>query len=165
MKTKILYILYVTLTLSIAAVWGQSCLNKQESTVNSDMVIDMITPVDELQTQDQGQFWNYMRLTAWVRKAAHIIEYMALGMQMMLILLLKDKNSLKYCICCLYAGLTLALVDETIQIFSSRGPLVSDLWIDLAGTVCGIGVAYLCMLLVKKIKKRKEKDSVQEVLN
>ena len=31
-------------------------------------------------------------------------------------------------------------LDETLQIFTGRGTLVSDIWIDLIGVVIGIGL-------------------------
>ena len=157
---KMLRILYCTLTLSLIAVWGQSCMNKTESAVYSDMVIDTVAPVDELKEGGEAEYGEYMRLNAIVRKAAHVIEYALVGFQVMCILFLRKKTKIRDYITCVYIGLTVALVDETIQIFSSRGPLILDLWIDLGGIVVGIGVALLIRLIVLKTKK----SGIQEMI-
>ena len=48
--------------------------------------------------------------------------------------------------------LIVAFLDETIQIFSGRGPMVSDIWIDLAGGVFGSLIidSLLCLLKRKR---------------
>ena len=153
-STKLLRVLYITLGLSLIAVWGQSCLSKAKSTVNSDLVVGMIVPVDEMKNGTEQEFLEYDRLAALVRKIAHVVEYAAVGFQIMCILYLWDKSRLRDHITCLYCGLTIALIDETIQIFSSRGPLVSDLWIDLAGITVGMGAAYLIRLIVMRKKAK-----------
>ncbi len=155
-KRKILLrILYITLTISVIAVWGQSCLNKAASTVRSDMVVGMFLPVDEMKNGTDAEFLEYDRTAALIRKIAHIIEYAILGFQIMCILYLHYRNKLRDHVICLYAGLTIALIDETIQIFSRRGPLVSDLWIDLAGILLGTAAAFLiCMIINKKVKTK-----------
>ena len=46
-------------------------------------------------------------------------------------------NGVKYLLNVLFSGFTVAFFDETIQIFSGRGPMIADMWIDLGGFVCG----------------------------
>lgn len=159
-KKRILTILYITLALSLIAVWGQSCLSKEASTVNSDMVVGIISeePVEEMKNGSAEEFLHYDRMAAVVRKIAHVIEYAVVGFQIMCILYLWGRMSIKDHVVCLYAGLTIALIDESIQILSKRGPLVSDLWIDLGGIILGAGAAFL----VKTIIRRTGKRTVQE---
>lgn len=154
-KRKLVRLLYITLAISLLVVWGQSCLSKAESTVNSDMVVGVLMPVEEMKNGTQEQFEEYDRAAALVRKIAHVVEYSALGFQIMAIFLLKDKKRINDHVSVLYIGLTIALIDETLQIFSSRGPLVSDLWIDLAGIVVGIGLVSLVRLIVTRRKTQK----------
>ena len=149
-KALLLKILYVTLGLTLVMVWGQSCLNKAESTVNSDAVVGLISPVEELKNGTPAEVEHYDRLTAVVRKIAHVVEYAVVGFQMMCILYLWGRQRIKDCVMCLYGGLTVALIDETIQIFAERGPLISDLWIDMGGTALGIGMAALIRHIVIK---------------
>lgn len=153
---RILKILYVTLTISLILVWGQSCLNKEQSTVSSDFVIDRIEPVDELKNGDEAAHAEYQFLHDLVRKLAHVIEYAAVGFQVMCILYLRKKDSLKYYAICLYFGLTVGFLDESIQILSSRGPLILDLWIDLGGVVVGILAAFVLRAVIQHVTSRKE---------
>ena len=47
-------------------------------------------------------------------------------------------------------ALLVSFLDETIQIFSGRGPAVKDMWIDLSGAVLGLLLALLLRLLFRK---------------
>ena len=44
-------------------------------------------------------------------------------------------------------------LDETLQIFTGRGTLVSDIWIDLIGVVVGIGIGKVIL------ERKNEKDN------
>lgn len=148
---KLLIVLYITFTLSLGLVWGQSCISKEESTVTSDIVVEMITPIDELEPGYRSENgWTYVQLSEVVRKLAHVAEYFAVAFQLMCIFLLKGKNKLVNYINCLFCAMFIALVDETIQLFSNRGSEVRDIWIDLAGTVGGILAAFLIGVIVRK---------------
>lgn len=176
MKKKdqiILKILYVTFTISLLLVWGQSCLNKAESQSYSDVFVDMITPIDQLEIDENhsnADWWEYVHVEAFVRKSAHVIEFGAVGFQLMCITLLRKKRKnettnsighqnnkkelLQLVINCLAIGIFIGLIDETVQIFSSRGSLVSDVWVDALGIVLGIGFA---LLIAKIYLKRANK--------
>ena len=39
---------------------------------------------------------------------------------------------------CGLLGLFAAFLDETLQLFSGRGSMVADVWLDFAGVVCGV---------------------------
>ena len=45
-----------------------------------------------------------------------------------------------------------ALLDETVQIFSDRGPAISDVWIDVLGYFVANILVYLIAFLVKKLQ-------------
>ena len=161
-KETVLKILYITFALSLIVVWGQSCLNQEESTVNSDMVLDMVTSVDEMKNGSSDQVHMYDNYTRIVRKIAHVVEYSAVGFQLMGILLLRGKKKLKHYLMCLYGGLTVAFIDESIQILSSRGPLISDVWIDLGGITLGMIFATLVSIIVIKIHSKKNISKIEE---
>lgn len=76
----------------------------------------------------------------FVRKMAHFTEYLMLGL-----FLGGAARQLGFrrrdALLALLIALLVALVDETIQIFSARGPSVVDVWIDLAGAALGLGIA------------------------
>ncbi len=72
-----------------------------------------------------------------IRKLAHFSEYAALGVISALFFdsLLEDRQ--KKCFVSAIVGILTPLVDETIQIFSGRGPAISDIWIDVLGYSIG----------------------------
>ena len=155
---KLLVLLYITFTLSMILVWGQSCISKEESTVSSDMVVEMIKPIDELEPGYRSENgWTYVELSTYVRKFAHVIEYAAVSFQLMCIFLLKGKRKLTWYINCAFIVMLIALIDETIQIFSNRGSEIGDIWIDMAGCALGIGVAFIIGTIVIKKQAKKNK--------
>lgn len=155
---KLLMVLYITFTLSMIFVWGQSCISREESRVNSDIVVEMIKPIDELEPGYRSENgWTYTELSTYVRKFAHVIEYAAVGFQLMCIFLLKGRRKLVWYINCAFIIMLIALIDETIQIFSNRGSEIGDIWIDLAGSALGIGVAFIIGTIVIKKQAGKAK--------
>ncbi len=155
---KLLIVLYITFTLSMIFVWGQSCISREESRVSSDVVVEMIKPIDELEPGYRSENgWTYTELSTYVRKFAHVIEYAAVGFQLMCIFLLKGRRKLVWYINCAFIIMLIALVDETIQIFSNRGSEIGDIWIDLAGSALGIGVAFIIGTIVMKKQAKKAK--------
>ncbi len=156
-NTKLLKILYVTLTVSLVLVWGQSCISKTESRETSDIVVEWITPIDELDPGYSSETgWTYVELSTLVRKLAHVAEYSVVGFQVMAILLLKKKKSIYMFFNAFFLCMMIGFVDETIQLFSNRGSLVSDIWIDIAGSVLGMIMAYVLEIIILAVKKKKQ---------
>lgn len=91
-----------------------------------------------------------------VRKLAHFIEFCALGV--VAVLLLRNipmRDNLFGKIMLLLVGITIPLVDETIQIFSNRGSSLKDVWIDMSGYLVG---CLLCVGIIKLVAKLKNKN-------
>ena len=51
-----------------------------------------------------------------------------------------------------------AFIDETIQIFSGRGPQIRDVWVDLLGASIGLLIA----TVVRKIWKYKKSSCIAQ---
>lgn len=87
-----------------------------------------------------------------VRKTAHVLEYLTLGLLAASFLgpgvSLWDRVRRL-----LLMGGGIALVDETIQIFSKRTSSVTDIWIDLGGFAAGC----LLILLIELRKQHRAK--------
>lgn len=94
-----------------------------------------------------------------LRKAAHFSEYGLLGVEFSLLLGLQHDKNGKNLQCGRnlldfpLIGMLCAVTDETIQIFSGRGSLVSDVWIDAAGFSTGFFLTVLLFLFVNHCKK------------
>jgi len=100
--------------------------------------------------------WLDVFLIHKIRKFAHFVEYMVFGMIVSKYYLFKKRNVYRL-INSIYIVLSIALVDETIQLISKRQSLVSDIWLDLSGGIVGI-LAYLIYKYYKFQKQQKEKN-------
>ena len=120
------------LILTLALIWGQSVLNRSRSAQESNWVFEKLESVlrffvgDELATEVK------------LRKIAHFGEFFLLGSEAMLLAFLLGKSDARSLVAVFLLVNFCALLDETIQIFSKRGSMVSDVWIDTAGAVTGI---------------------------
>ena len=110
-----------------------------------------------------------------IRKLAHFAEFTVEGFLLMLCLRVYTSHFVRHMSWPLLGGMTTALTDETIQRFiPNRTSAVTDVWIDMAGVVCGLFVALIILLIVRlltafyKIKKenrelRAEQDRLRRV--
>lgn len=97
-----------------------------------------------------------------VRKLAHYSEYFALGIVLWLALCGKIKPFLRGIVLQGFCGLLTAVIDETIQLFSQRGPSLTDVWLDYAGFLCGSLLALLiCHIRAKQAEKKSEKETAE----
>ena len=89
-----------------------------------------------------------------LRKIAHFAEFFAVSAAITLLLRLFRPLSAQLIFNCLSLGLMIAVIDESLQIISLRGPLVSDILLDfcgvIAGTVFALAGAFICEKLFRK---------------
>ncbi len=100
--------------------------------------------------------WLDVFLIHKIRKFAHFLEYMIFGILVSKYYLFK-KRSLNRLINSVYIVLSIAFIDETIQLISKRQSLVSDIWLDLFGGIVGI-LVYFTYKYIKFYRKQKEKN-------
>ena len=74
--------------------------------------------------------------THLVRKIAHVSEFLLLAL--LVCAYLKGRVIKGFYVC-----FTVAFLDESIQLLSGRGSLISDVWVDLIGVVLGAAMASL----------------------
>ncbi len=132
MKKKTFYKIIIILLICVA--WGHSMMPPSASSAESGFVTDVLR---RIVPNISGHF---------VRKAAHFTEYLLLGVFMTLYSCEnRKKTDLKIFANRIFSGLFVSFIDETIQIFSGRGPMISDMWIDLFGfTVGAIVFSIIC---------------------
>lgn len=94
-----------------------------------------------------------------VRKAAHAVEFFALGLELsMLFLMLRRKaHALQAVWNTLSVALTVAVADESIQILSGRGPKVQDVLLDFCGAVCAVLLVSAVYFTVRAVRMYKIK--------
>lgn len=94
-----------------------------------------------------------------IRKLAHFCEFGLLGLLSAAFMnaLGKGKKWLWWVIPAIFC-LLYAISDEVHQIFTNRGPAVTDVLIDFSGSITGIvGINLILLLVFHLIRKRKEK--------
>lgn len=85
-----------------------------------------------------------------IRKLAHFLEFMLEGFLLMLCLRVYTNHFVRHMSWPLLAGMTTALLDETIQLFTpNRTSMVTDVWLDMLGVVAGLFVALIILLIVR----------------
>lgn len=122
------YILLIMIVATLAFIFIQSLLPPEKSSEESSTVGEIIGEIIPPETPT-GEY-----IQTNLRKLAHFTEFALLGAEMSLYILLFVKH-IKYSLLSLPSALLVALFDETVQIFSGRGPAIKDVWIDFSGFV------------------------------
>lgn len=130
-RTNII-ILTILIIATIAFIWSNSLQSIPESQERSLGIMGKITPVLEVFV-GKGNVTDHL-----VRKLAHFIEFGTLGCELALLAVLRKRVHFQPVVNCLFAVLSVAVIDEAIQIFSNRGSQVQDVLLDFAGAVTGI---------------------------
>ena len=136
--------LTVLIIVTLAVIWGHSLLGREASSEESGFVMKLLAPLLEL-IVGKGNVTEHL-----VRKLAHFCEFFVLGAELLLFFALSKSRKNAFLLA-LSHGLFTALMDETIQIFSGRGPMIQDVWLDFSGVTAGA----LLMLAVKVFFKDK----------
>lgn len=131
--------------LTLGFIWGNSLLPASASGALSGWIAELMGRM----------FGGLMQSEAGhgvLRKLAHGTEYLVLGVE--LTLLLKDLHPHPWSLVS-FLGVSTALVDETIQLFSAgRCGQIQDIWIDLGGFAAGaLGCVLTGMLRNKRSRK------------
>lgn len=94
-----------------------------------------------------------------VRKAAHMIEFAALGSFVMgLTLHLHQNYRRSFYGYSFFYVLSVAVIDEHIQNFSlERSSSTSDVLLDFFGSIIGFSMVYLIYVIIKRCKKKQSK--------
>ena len=127
--------LTVLIIVTLAVIWGHSILGREASSEESGFVMKLLAPFLEL-IVGKGNVTEHL-----VRKLAHFCEFFVLGAELLLFFALSKSRKNAFLLA-LSHGLFTALMDETIQIISGRGPMIQDVWLD----VCGFAVGPSLML-------------------
>ena len=126
----------------------------------TEEIVEVVVPnYDQLPTEKQKEIIEEFHLP--IRKLAHFSEFGLLGVLTAAFMnaLGKGKKWLWWVIpaffCLLYA-----ISDELHQLFTGRVPAVKDVLIDFCGSLLGVAVINLILLMIcHGIRKRKEKRS------
>ena len=142
-KNSLTLLLTVLIVLTLAFIWGNSLLDREQSTEVSMGLLDRIEPYLAffgIEPEDDHI----------LRKLAHFCEFGLLGLELASLVWLRLNLSLKSFFLAAAASLAVAVTDETLQYFTGRSCQLSDVLLDFSGAVCGIVGIWIISLLIKK---------------
>lgn len=133
-------------------------MSRETSASESGRVTELLTPLLELFVGKGNVTDDHV-----VRKLAHLCEYSLLGMELLLFFSPPGKAGragfLRSALRAEAHVLFIALIDETLQLFSDRGSLVSDIWLDGFGGIAGILFAVLLLLFLPRFQREHGKSN------
>jgi VanZ family protein len=140
--------LFVVLVIaSVLIIWAFSLEGGRASSVTSNRVlkflqnhfggVSFIERIFGLSSADE-----YTVQQAF-RKFAHFIEYALFGVLAQCLLAATRKMNGHNMLHTVSLGLLVAVIDETIQITTGRGPALADVWLDFVGVLCGCIVMWV----------------------
>ena len=136
-RTVWIVLVYLLIAVTLGFIWGNSIKSRSESKLLSLGVLRWIRPL-------LGVIFSPENVTDHlVRKLAHFTEFGMLGAELILLTALMRKLRVWTVLNCLLAGLSVAVIDETVQIFSARGSQAIDVLLDFGGVVAGAAFALL----------------------
>lgn len=138
------------IALTLAFIWGNSIKDKSESQLLSLRVLQLIRPLLD------AIFSPEHVTDHLVRKLAHFTEFALLGAELIFLTYLLGKLRLQTVLICLFVGLTTAVIDETIQIYSARGSQAIDVLLDFGGVLTGVAAALLILAIKSRTSMKRE---------
>ena len=146
-------ILLVLIFSTVIFIFSRSMLSKEDSSAESRAVGGIMAIIFPEGTK-LGDFVQNN-----IRKIAHFVEFFVLGVELSLFAHLSMKRK-PYVLFSYLFLFVVAFLDETIQIFSGRGPSIIDVWIDFSGAFLAFTCIYLIptAIMISNKKKRTENN-------
>ena len=155
-RRHIIYIIIIATILAavLCFIWGNSLLDGGASRKLSLVVTEFIRPIYKFFINKSA---TDSALHAFVRKAAHFLEFAAISAVASLLLWkLRGGHPVQNLIYVLFGSLSIAVADEYIQYFSpGRSSSVRDVVIDFAGAAVGALIVFGVVFLIRMINKAK----------
>ncbi len=178
-KRMSIFVLLILIILTVALIFVHSAMSPEVSKQESDAVGGVIEEIIEQVAPNNETFRDFVKKN--IRKIAHFAEFGLLGLECAIlgfIILCGSKKkrisefgsdvlSQKMTFCAALGvpktlkttaysfifGLLVAFADESVQILSSRGPSVTDIWIDLAGFASAYIIFSVATTVVCAVKR------------
>ena len=122
-------------------IWSNSVINRENSAQMSGGLVAWLEGVLNVEISE-----------LFIRKAGHFCEYAALGFLYGIRFRQGRKNG-QWIYNYAMAGLATAVIDESIQILSGRGPMVADVLLDFSGFMVGFAGLQLLMVIWQRCKR------------
>ena len=151
-KQKI-FIAFIVLV--VALIWFNSSMPVKQSRAQSGIVTQILNWAVSI-LGGEGTLSVHL-----VRKIAHVIEYSFLGFVCTLFVVVFYSKIRWYHIWNTFSFvLTVAVIDESIQILSGRGPLISDVLLDMCSAIVATSLVFAGNRLLRRGGKKRKHASV-----
>ena len=148
LKKRLLYLLLSVIGLTMLFILTNSLRPPEESMEQSDSALGFIGMLFSPE-KPFGAF-----LQEYGRKIAHFIEYGLLGAEVAILVNFYLQKRKMMAVLSVPLAMCFAVIDETLQYFSGRGPAILDVWIDLGGFLTLSLITYGVIFALTKIKYR-----------
>ena len=158
MKHKIsIAVCVLLIAVTVGFVFNNSSKPTAESQQASAVVAEAIEEVAQKTNSNETQ--TTLVSVRYLRKAAHAVEFFALGLELAAFSLLvgRRKYSFQKLWNVVSVSLLVAVADESIQILSGRGPKVQDVLLDFCGAAVGIALVLLLHYIWISCRKGKRR--------
>lgn len=155
-KRNLTAILYIAIVCIIVFIWGNSCVGKEQSGQNSGFFVELANKMFRPLLDRFGV--TNSQLSYFIRKLGHFSEFFALGTLISLLFICIKKLTPHYIIHAFSIGLAVAVIDESIQILSGRGPMVQDVLLDFTAYAIALIIVFGISILVANHKKHKQTE-------
>ena len=135
--------------ITLAFIFSQSALPPETSQAESEAVGGIIEEILPPETPAGA----YVQKN--IRKIAHFTEFALLGTELALFVVLFMKKRWIFALVSYPAALITAFFDESIQMFSRRGPSIFDVWIDFSGFFVSASIVYALFFAVTYFFRKK----------
>ena len=145
-------ILLSLMVLTVGFIFTQSLLSRETSGQESAAVSGWLSNIFPTSTA-LGAF-----IFENIRKIAHFIEFGILGTELTLYALIYSKEKAKGVLFVSPISFVVAFLDETLQIFSGRGPSIADVWLDYFGALTFSAICLIIYFIIFKFTKNRGKE-------
>ena len=130
--------------------FGNSILSGEDSSRQSGLIAKLLKPIFNRNGAIPDARFEYI-----IRKLAHFSEFALLGLELtMFTVHISERIKVRDTVYPAFAGLLCANTDELIQLFSGRGSMVSDVFIDFSGVLFGIAIGYLLTAALRALRQK-----------
>ncbi len=140
-RERLCRLLKILIALTLAFIWINSLASRADSQALSlgllERIVELFRALGIRLSPKSDHF---------LRKLAHFTEFGILGAELSLLLHLRGRQSRQGFVNCAFAGLSAAVIDESLQLISNRGSQVQDVLLDFCGFMVGL---WLCAVIYR----------------
>ena len=154
-RRAMLAVLSVLMLLTLAFIFSNSLRTPEESVEQSSAVGGALAAIFPPDTA-LGAF-----ISENLRKLAHFAEYAVLGVECAMLVIFYLQKPLVSASLSLPMAVCVAVVDESLQYLSQRGPSVSDVWIDFSGFLLASLLCYGTTLVIRLLRNGRKNNNLE----